>query len=372
MFKKLLSAGTLLTLGILTISCGHSPTRGPASTVSVAANQRPLTMLIDYFASSNDKYRFTIDRNFSTDKDKKYLSEKAQKSLHEAFAKTFYELGQGDSVKDTSASIGVLLGKLKGNITAPLISNFAKTLEVYKILDTDIKYDLLFVPELITDSFETEFGSNELSPLWTRGRLQGKLAALNEDQQVVSVKKLARSLKPSADPQFLGGAISFKAKLAKTNLFRSGSFLFSGTITYRRYFLEAEKHGNFTFKQAGRPGPISTVDVVYSIDKSAMKPVLKKITVYPGHIVGTNPLGSELQVEQTASLRHGDVEIKRLVYNVADDKVDFNNSSLKLHEFYPTSEDINAEDRMVQSYLKKNTERIKIWLVSYGTDGGTL
>lgn len=372
MFKKILSAGSLLTLGIFTISCGHSPARGPASTVSVAAHQRPLIMLVDYFASSNDKYRFTIDRNFSTDKDKKYLSEKAQKSLHEAFAKTFYELGQGDSVKDTSASIGVLLGKLKGNITAPLISNFAKTLEFYRILDTDIKYDLLFVPEIISESFESEFASNDLSPMWMRGRLADKLAALNEDQQIAAVKKLARSLKPSAEPQFLGGAISFKAKLAKTNLFKSGSFLFSGTITYRRYFLEAEKHGNFTYKQAGSPGPISTVDVIYKVDMSAIKPVLQKVVVYPGHIVSTQPLGSDLQIEQTASLRHGDMEIKRIAFNVAEDKVDFSNSSLKLHEFYPASEDINAEDRMVQSYLKKNTEQIKTWLVSYGTDGGTL
>jgi hypothetical protein len=214
-----------------------------------------------------------------------YLKVKADKAVDEAIRRTFSDASSGDN----------LLKDLKTNLINKFSENFLLTLNFYKILDGDIRFDFYFLPqhEGIYNQ-ATELGSNQLVAYGTYHQsLTQKLEQLknrNVVQEVYNFVSAKTAASPS-QPQYVGGAISMHIKLLSTtltdrifpNIVKRG---IQGNIRYRRYMALNPATLKELSSCLGTPAPVlATVDLFQKYNLNSYIPSDDRIEIYPGSFI---------------------------------------------------------------------------------------
>ena len=256
------------------------------------------------------RLKYRMDFRFATDIEEEYLRTKARAAFQTALAKTLDMSNPQDEKKP-------LTERFKDHLLGALVSEFVKTLQVYKILNGTIQIDLTFLPENDDPgSFSPELSSNQLVRWDDVGTMADQFNALSAPNDVERLASYADH--PVVQAQlnnsryaYVGGSITLWLKLADMhfdirhpipNPFQNSV---KGTVRLRRIFtaptmdysniackdgsiekltLQPEGVGRFT----STPTPkhqFVTVDHIKSFNLQQLVPRDESLEIYFGYLL---------------------------------------------------------------------------------------
>lgn len=250
-------------------------------------------------------YRHPMQVRFYVNGDQDYLGKKAKEALNQALLETL----NGDVSEEG------LIKALGANVQDAVLDKFVKTLRVYKLINTGLQMDLLFIPqENSIRDLGPQLSSNQLVRLSETGRLDKILTDL-QSQTVIGNLYRYSSLVPSVSGggvTYLGGAVSLFVEVLDTgfkikipNPLKNGV---KGFVRYRRYYRVDENRadsfscGDYkvskTIEKNGIP-LFYTVDLYKNFNLENLIPTDETIEIYPGLLVATGEGRSELLPDST-------------------------------------------------------------------------
>jgi len=281
--------------------------RNPAASAFKIFDEADLQLFQDLFQfnTHGKQLKYVVRSKLWTSMDKHYLKEKVQQALQQAIAKTLAMDG----------AAGGLLGKLKKNLTEEFLKEFVYTLQVFKIFNGTIQFDLYFIPDQDSpDDYSNEYSSNRLVRLQETGSLRTQL---NEEESWTMTGQLGKAsqklieLNRSSGSQprqlYAGGAVSVYLKLLdmRWNPFKPipnpKKNALKGFIRYRRYFIHDGQLAPASCKtdrvsiekiewSSGKQqvDQLLTVDLYKSFNLAAMAPTAETLEIFPGRWLATN------------------------------------------------------------------------------------
>jgi len=256
-------------------------------------------LLSPYFQfKTYDKYlNYDLEINFRTNKANDYVVDTSKQALKEALAKTLLLQGNQDQRK----SIAKIF---KENLIQELITNFVKTLKVYKIINGSFQIDLNFKPRTSPHfNFDEELSSNHLIRWDSLSEHELKLESID---YTIAQEALSTSLPYNDGPfQYKGGQISLWFKLVDLKPAPSRispkKRAFKGFIRYRKYFRAPHllgsikikgndrlKFNQISFRSSKKRDPYVTVDVYQDFNLKHLSPKLSKVEFHFGSLLEDN------------------------------------------------------------------------------------
>ncbi len=273
--------------------------RYPSSLLLIEGSPQTINLVRPYFQfETYNKYlNYELDLDFHTNKDEEYIREKSKKALTQALTETLSLSAQNEFAEG-------LPKFFKENLIEELMSEFVKTLRVYKIVNGQFQIDLNFSPKVTPYfNYDSELSSNQLIR-WDNIKAHDlELETINEN----IVNKIFKTEIPyNNEPfQYKGGQISLWFKLLDIvpDLQFQGAEnrVASGFIRFRKYLkaphLESgiKLSGNSTlkfediqFKSFNEREAYITVDVIQEFNYKNPTPKLKRVEFTFGKLVEHN------------------------------------------------------------------------------------
>ncbi len=259
------------------------------------------------------RLKYRMDFRFATDIEEEYLRTKARAAFQTALAKTLDMSNPQDEKKP-------LQERFKEHLLGSLVSEFVKTLQVYKILNGTIQIDLTFLPESDDPgSFSAELGSNQLVRWDDVGSVSDEFNALSAPNDVERLASYADN--PVVQEQlnnnryaYVGGSITLWIKLADMHFDITHPIpnptknAVKGTVRLRRIFtapsmefsniackpgsieklvLQPEGVGRFTESPTPKHQFV-TVDHVKAFNLKQLVPKDESLEIYFGYLLPNN------------------------------------------------------------------------------------
>jgi len=288
-------------------SASENLRRDPAASQLKIFDGADVQLLKDLFQfdTRGKQLKYVVRSKFWTSMDKPYLQKKAKEALEQAIAKTL-------AVTDAE---GGLLGKFKQNLTQEFLKEFVYTLQVYKILNGTIQFDLYFLPEEDSvNDFSNEYSSNRLVRLSETGTLQQKLRDQENwtvtgqlgkaSHKLIALSRLAGNQDRTL---YAGGAISVYLKLADMRwdplkpVPHPKKNAVKGFIRYRRYFIhdgslvegscktDRVSIGKLEWASGKKQSDqLMTVDLYKAFNLANMDPTSQTLEIFPGRWLASN------------------------------------------------------------------------------------
>ncbi len=249
----------------------------------------------DFFSNPNfDKYvNYKLDPHFFTDKDQAYINERAYLAFNQALLKTFTEK------KRSSYDFSTLFRK---NLAEETISEFLKTLYIFKIFDGNFQFDLKVLPIFQRNiNFDQELSTNQLISEAQKGKLFKLLNEIKTDNNLFQTP----FPKDGSTIQPLGGVISLNIEVLDLSwnplnpIPNPSENAVKGHLRYRRYFrindkntfkLDIQNFPNFEFsynklKEVNKSlSPIITVDIYKEFNLKNLNPEKSYLEIFLGSL----------------------------------------------------------------------------------------
>lgn len=244
--------------------------------------------------SSDKKVRFQIVPSFQSNRHTDVIHEKAKKSVHTAFAKTFASTPMEGDFKS------IFLKSMRKNLISSFIDNYVKKLTFYKIFNGAYQMDLNITPFNDTPkSLDYELSTNQMINFGAKSKL---LSYLVKEDKTLKDQILEVDYPKSDDRfQFLGGNVSLWLKLLDMNwkLLKIPSpkkNALKGAVVYRKHFnfngqklTKIEDIDDLTnlvlvVEEVGNKA-VLTIDRIETLNLKSIVPSLKVVRYFFGSFV---------------------------------------------------------------------------------------